>query len=132
MTSVHSTRERRQTIEGDSEGEENGLTEAGQELHRILRKARISSGSEDGDGAPSSGAGEDEEEEEFNDDVDLDEMASGILPKVSPYLLSYSCGSSCCHRMYFRVAEYTHCEDAEDEALLNWGCPFWDAERAVK
>lgn len=60
------------------------MTEAGQELHRILRKARISSGSEDGDAAASSEA---EEEEEFNDDIDLDEMASGLLPKVhSPVL----------------------------------------------
>lgn len=73
-------RDRRTPVEEDSDAEGNGLTEAGQELHRILRKARISSGSEDGDGATSSGP--EEEEEEFNDDVDLDEMASGLLPKV--------------------------------------------------
>lgn len=57
------------------------MTEAGQELHRILQKARISSGSEDGDPTMSSDA-EEENEEEFDDDVDLDEMASGLLPKV--------------------------------------------------
>lgn len=60
--------------------EENGLTEAGQELHRILRKARISSGSEDGDEASSSGR---DDEEEFDDDVDLDAMATDLLPKVT-------------------------------------------------
>lgn len=74
-------------VELDSDAEDGGLTAAGQELHRILRKARISSGSEDGDGASSSSSrdgGEDvSEEEEFNDDIDLDEMASGMLPKAS-------------------------------------------------
>ena len=64
------------------------MTKAGQELHRILQKARISSGSEDGD-APVSSEGEDDNEEEFNDDVDLDEMASGLLPKVSSIRFLY-------------------------------------------
>ena len=81
-------RDRRLPAEPDSEGEEIGLSEAGQELHRILRKARISSGSEDGDGVSSSGQ---DEEEDFNDDVDLDAMASGLLPKVALRKLNSHC-----------------------------------------
>lgn len=65
--------------EGDSDGEgPGGLTDAQRELRRVLQKTHLSSGSEDGDGRSSSVVSDEDE-----DDVDLDEMASDLLPKVS-------------------------------------------------
>lgn len=43
----------------------------------MLQKTHLSSGSEDGEGPSSSGRTDDDDE-----DIDLDEMASDLLPKV--------------------------------------------------
>ena len=87
------SREQRATISPDSDAED-GLTEEGQELRRILRTTHLSSGSSDGDAVEMEDNDEDEDEDE---DVDLDEMASGLMPKVGCYeLFTHIPLSLCC------------------------------------
>lgn len=59
----------------DSDDDDRNLTEEGQEMNRILRKTRLSSGSD-----ASATSSQDIEEEDDDDDLDLDAMASKFMP----------------------------------------------------